>query len=114
MLRTVARGSSPSVDPRASPTAPPVTAPAHLGRCPLQTSCGRPTWGVELLMRWLVVGGSDGLEARVLGSPHGLVDLLDRVVDGDLGEALVLGGDGDGDGHGGRDGAQVLDRGQQR
>ena len=40
--------------------------------------------------------------------------LLDRVVEGDLGQALLGGGPGDRDGHGGRDRAQVAHRRQQR
>src|SRR5215212_11494658 len=54
------------------------------------------------------------LEARVLRAPHGLVHLLDRVVEGHLGQALLDGGAGDRDGHSGRDRPQVTDGRQQR
>src|SRR4051812_46946676 len=54
------------------------------------------------------------LEARVLRAPHGLVHLLDRVVERDLRQALLGGGAGDRDGHGGRDRAQVAHRRQKR
>ena len=42
------------------------------------------------------------------------MDLLDRVVHGHLRESFLDGGDGDGDSDGGGDGAQVVDRRQQR
>ena len=78
MLRTVARGSFPSVYPRACPTAPSVTASAHLGRCPLRTSCERPTRGGRVVhalagccrwIRWVQTWGTR--VATWLGTPAG-------------------------------------------
>jgi hypothetical protein len=78
MLRTVARGSFPSVYPRACPTAPSVTASAHLGRCPLRTSCERPTRGGRVghalagccrWIRWVQTWGTR--VATWLGTPAG-------------------------------------------
>ncbi len=87
----------------------PVTAPLP-GNCRRWHLRSRP------MAPSLGVAGGDGanvtrlstareLDKRILGPPHGLVYLPDRVVDGNLRQPLLGRGDGDRDSYGGGDGA---------